>query len=210
MPRPEDRRAQPVDGDTLDRLAGAAPAWFGVAIPLALGIGLRQGEACGLTVDRVDFLRRTVRVDRQLVTPTSGAPALKPPKTSSSYRTIPLPTFVGDALAAHLAEHGAGVHGLVLHQPDGAPIARNRFGRLWRAMKPGTVRYHDLRHTFASTLLSNGVSIKAVSDWLGHASPMVTLSTYAHLMPVDEDRARSVLDAAFAAAEDQVRTEATA
>jgi integrase len=59
---------------------------------------------------------------------------------------------------------------------------------------PG-VRYHDLRHTFASTLLSNGVSIAAVAGWLGHASPTVTLSTYAHMMPVDEDRARGVIGA---------------
>jgi integrase len=59
------------------------------------------------------------------------------------------------------------------------------------------VRFHDLRHTFASTLLSNGVSIAAVSGWLGHASPTVTLSTYAHMMPVDEDRARRVIATAL-------------
>ena len=59
------------------------------------------------------------------------------------------------------------------------------------------MRFHDLRHTFASTLLSNGVSIAAVAGWLGHASPTVTLSTYAHMMPVDEDRARSVIATAM-------------
>jgi hypothetical protein len=49
--------------------------------------------------------------------------------------------------------------------------------------------------------------VKAVADWLGHASPVVTLETYAHLMPVDEDRARSVLDGAFQRVEDTLRTE---
>jgi hypothetical protein len=45
----------------------------------------------------------------------------------------------------------------------------------------------DPRHTFASTLLSRGVSVKAVADWLGHGRPVTTLRTYAHLMPPDED-----------------------
>jgi integrase len=93
------------------------------------------------------------------------------------------------------------VLGLVLHLPDGRALNRKGLGDAWRAATrrarcPG-LRYHDTRHTFASTLLSEGVSVKAVADWLGHASPTVTLSTYAHLMPVDEDRARRVLDDAF-------------
>jgi integrase len=71
---------------------------------------------------------------------------------------------------------------------------------------PG-LRYHDLRQTYASTLLSRGVSIRAVGDRLGHASPVVTLSTDAHLMPTDDDVARGVLDAAFAQAADSSRTE---
>jgi len=206
MPRLDPTKARPVTPDTLAALALAAPAWFAVCVPLGASLGLRQGEVTGLTVDRIDFLRRVVRVDRQLVTPSSGPPALEAPKTASSFRTIPLPDFVGQALAAHLAEHGAGVDGLIVHQPDGSALSRNRFGDVWRRLRVGNVRYHDLRHTFASTLLSNGVSIKAVADWLGHASATVTLNTYAHLMPVDEDRARSVLETAFAAREDSLRT----
>lgn len=90
---------------------------------------------------------------------------------------------------------------MILHQPDGQPIGRNRFGCLWRDARKAAgadhVDFHDLRHTFASTLLSEGVSVRAVADWMGHASPMVTLNTYSHLMPVDEDRGRLVLDSAL-------------
>jgi integrase len=204
LPRLEAKRARPVDRVTIEALAAAAPDWFVIAIALGVGLGLRQAEATGLTVDRVDFLRRTVRIDRQLVTASSTA-SLEPPKTASSFRTIPLPTFVGDALAAHLAEHGTGEHGLILHSPGGSPVLRNTFGRVWRDMRTDATVFHDLRHTFASTLLSNGVSIKAVADWMGHANATVTLKTYAHLMPVDEDRARGILDRAFSA-EDQLRT----
>jgi integrase len=72
------------------------------------------------------------------------------------------------------------------------------------------LRYHDLRHTYASTLLSSGVSVKAVADWLGHASPVVTLTTYAHLMPTDDDVGRAVLEAAFTSSADISRTEGVA
>jgi integrase len=57
-------------------------------------------------------------------------------------------------------------------------------------------RFHDTRHTFASTLLSGGVSVAAAADYLGH-SPAVLLQTYAHLMPADHERARSVVQSAF-------------
>ncbi len=202
MPKNETDRPQPVPANVIAAITAGLPRWARAAVPLALGAGLRHGEVTGLTLDRVQFLRRSLRVDRQLVTMKSAAPVLGPTKTSSSNRTIPLAQFVADAVSAHIAEHGQGQHGLILHLPGGEPIGRNRFGRLWRAARESAgaeqVDFHDLRHTFASTLLSEGVSIRAVSEWMGHASPTVTLNTYAHMMPVDDDRARLVLDAALA------------
>ncbi|MFN6121546.1 MAG: tyrosine-type recombinase/integrase, partial [Actinomycetes bacterium] len=212
MPRIEANRPEPVPHEVLETITTALPSWAQVAVPLALGAGLRQSEATGLTIDRVHFLRRSLRLDRQLVTIDSRSPEFGPTKTPQSNRTIPLAQFVADAISAHVAEHGTGDHGLVLHLPDGRPIGRNRFGRIWRAARAAAgaehVDYHDLRHTFASTLLSEGVSVRAVADWMGHASPMVTLNTYAHLMPVDEDRGRLVLDRALGrvSGEDSVRT----
>lgn len=95
----------------------------------AAGTGLRQGECFGLTLDRVDFLRRTVRVDRQLVKLPGSAPVFAPPKTKSSYRTILLPQVVIDALAAY----PVGEDGLVFTNDDGKPIYRTRFSNIWRA-----------------------------------------------------------------------------
>jgi integrase len=188
--------------DQVDALVRVAEGPLVPAIALGLGAGLRQGEACGLQVEHVDFPRRQLEVVGQLVTPPKGAPVLGPPKTQASYRTVPLADEVLEALGEHLRVAGAGEHELILHL-DGRPIGRNRWGDLWRATVkraglPG-VRFHDLRHTFASTLLSNGVSIAAVSGWLGHASPTITLGTYAHMVPVDEDRARGVISAALGA-----------
>jgi integrase len=215
LPRKIDKRAQPVPLEVVERIHDALPDWLAVVVPLGLGVGLRQGEASGLTVDRVDFLRRTLRVDRQLVDRNMADPVLAPPKTASSNRTVPLADFVVEELSAHLAHFPRHSGELVLLDPDGLPVASGRFGHQWRKAVTAAgalgLRFHDLRHTYASTLLSRGVSVKAVADWLGHASPVVTLSTYAHLMPADEDVARSVLDDAFTrSAEDSLRTNAGA
>lgn len=206
LPKVEFTRAQPVAPATVALIADALPAWLRVAVPLGVGVGLRQGELSGLTVDRLDMLRRTLRVDQQLV----GA-ALAPTKTTSSNRTLPLAAFVVESIAEHLAAHPAGSGGFVVSTPTGQAVTTNVFGQHWRraVAEAGArgLRYHHLRHTFASTLLSRGVSVKAVADWLGHANPTITLTTYAHLMPADEEVARRVLDEALApGAEDSLRT----
>lgn len=210
LPRSTGKKAQPIPLQVVAAIQGHLPDWLAVVVPVGVGVGLRQAEMTGLTVDRVNFLRRTLQVDRQLVDRNQAEPVLEAPKTVHSHRTIPLPQFVLEALGRHLEAFPATSGDLVVRGPGGGPVGSGQFGHQWRracraAGAPG-LRYHDLRHTFASTLLSRGVSVKAVSDWLGHASPMITLSTYAHLMPTDEDVARSVLEAAFAPAEDQVRT----
>jgi integrase len=73
------------------------------------------------------------------------------------------------------------------------------------------VTSHSFRHFAASALISGGASVKQVRALLGHASAVVTLRTYSHLWPGDEDRTRSVLDAALdplGAHADSLRTEA--
>lgn len=121
LPKVDTAPIVPPTAEEVAQLAEAAFPWFRVSVLLAAGAGLRQGETTGLTVDRLNLLRRSLRVDRQLVTAIGSALALAPPKT------------VVEGLAAHLAAHPAGATGLVLQRPDGLPISRNRFGHLWRA-----------------------------------------------------------------------------
>ena len=66
-----------------------------------------------------------------------------------------------------------------------------------RDAKVGGVRFHDLRHFYASALISAGCSVKAVQKALGHASATETLETYAHLWPEDEDRTRKAIQGVF-------------
>lgn len=182
-------------------LQDSAPAWFAIAVTIGAGVGLRQGEATGLTQDRVDFLRREIIVDRQLapLPPAPGEPVeLAPPKSERSYRKVPVAAFVTDAIAEHIAEHGTGPGGLILHH-RGVAVRRAQFGTQWRKTREAVgleTRFHDCRHFYASTLLSRGVPVAAAAEYLGH-SVAVLLSTYAHLIPEDHDRARNAIEAAF-------------
>ncbi len=74
------------------------PERYRALVVLAAGTGMRQGECLGLSVDRVDFLRRSITIDRQLVLVGTGPPAFGPPKTEASVRSVPLPDVVGTAL----------------------------------------------------------------------------------------------------------------
>jgi integrase len=177
---------------------------------LAAGTGLRQGECFGLTKDRIDFLPRTLRVDRQLVTVSGRPPSFGPPKTPASVRSIPLPNVVVDALAAHLASFPPGPDGLVFTTEGGNPIRRTSFGDVWRtAVKvtkaPAGTGFHELRHYYASLLIRHSESVKVVQARLGHASAAETLDTYSHLWPDSDDRTRTAVDSVLLA--DSSRTE---
>ena len=106
-----------------DHLAAAVPDRYRALIVFAAGMGLRQGECFGLTVDRVDFLRRRVRVDRQLLAAPWGVPEFGPPKSKAGFRTVPMPDVVGAALAAHLARYRPGQYGLIFTSRPGTRSA---------------------------------------------------------------------------------------
>lgn len=184
-------------------VAAIDPRFRGLVVLLA-GSGLRIGEALGLQVADVDFLRRTVRVERQrLQDKTIG-----PTKTGKSTRTVPLGTVVVDELAAHLANYRAGEW--LFTTELGQPLNYRHWRIEWaRAQKTAglVVKTHSLRHFTASALIAGGASVKSVQTVLGHSSAAITLRVYSHLWPGDEDRTRSVMDAALTAPADQVRTE---
>lgn len=201
----------PLTVEQVQALAEAVPECYRALIIAQAGLGLRQGEACGLTVDRIDFLRRTVTIDRQLVTPKAGDVELGPVKTDASNRTIPLPRSVAETLAEHLALFPIGGAGFVFTSSTGAPIRRSTYSDVFRrAARDVGVKAssHDLRHHCASLLIRSGLSVKAVQRYLGHATAAETLDTYGHLWPDDDDRIRAAVDAAFDPIADFSRTEA--
>ncbi|MHB8488868.1 MAG: tyrosine-type recombinase/integrase [Candidatus Dormibacteria bacterium] len=198
LPRVNQTRVRPLAVEDIDALARTIERRYRALVILGASTGLRQGEAFALTVDRVDFLRRTVTVDRQLVLLPGAAPRFGPPKTNSSHRTVPVPQFVIEVLADHLAEFGHGPDGLIFTMPEGGPMRRNRFSeRIWQpaVRAAGTAAtFHDLRHFYASALIRHGESVKTVQARLGHATAVETLNVYGHLWPDSEDRTRAAVD----------------
>lgn len=184
-------RVNPLGVETVLQIADAMPAHLRAIVITAAGTGMRQGEIFGLTVDRVDFLRRTITVDRQL-NGQAGSQEFGPPKTTSSNRVIPLPAFVGLELSRHLATEGIS-DGLIFRGGRGAALSRSTFGDIWRRAAPG-VDFHELRHFYASLLIRHGESVKTVQARLGHKNAQETMDTYAHLWQDSDVRTREAVD----------------
>nr|MBA2752202.1 site-specific integrase [Actinomycetota bacterium] len=199
LPKRNDAEVVPLNVSEVEALVAAVPDRFRTLIVFAAGMGLRQGECFGLTVDRVDFLRRTVRIDRQLLDARDGVPEFGPPKSRSGFRTVPMPDVVGSTLAAHLARYRPGQYGLVFTNSWINPLRRNTVGSMWHraAAKSGLpewATFHDLRHFYASLLIARGCSVKVVQRRLGHQSATETLDIYGHLWPDSDDETRNAVD----------------
>jgi len=151
----------------------------------------------------VDFLRRTIRVERQ----RNQAGALGPVKSKSSRRVVPVGQVVIDELAAHLAAYPS--DDALFVDEIGQPLLYRRWKSLWgdaARITGAEFTAHGLRHFYASALIAGGASVKQVQQRLGHASAVITLQTYAHLWPGDDDRTRDVIDAALSPLADSLRT----
>jgi integrase len=129
----------------------------------------------------------------------SGHVTLKPyPKSKAGRRTVPLPPFVVELLAVHPQQFSPGAHGLVFTTRTGEAVRRTTFrARVWkpslhRAGLPTSLRFHDLRHSYATWLVSDGVPINDVARVLGHEQMSTTLDRHTH---PSRDRDRRVLEA---------------
>lgn len=202
LPKKQPREVVPLRTEVVHAIAETIPERYHALVVLAAGTGMRQGECFGLTLDRIDFMRGTVRVDRQLVHLARKEPVLAPPKTIASHRTIPLPTVVVTALVEHVRQYPV-THpgGLIFTDDEGKALRRTAFSReIWRPTltavpdAPAGTGMHDLRHYYASLLIRHGESVKTVQNRLGHATAAETLDTYAHIWPDSDDRTREAID----------------
>ena len=183
-------------------LAAAMPARYRVLVYLGAGAGLRQGEAFGLALDRIDAPSGMIAVDQQVIV-VDRRPILASPKTSASLRDVPMPAFVLEVVIEHCDQLGITGTQVLCRTPRGGLLRRDYYNReIWKpalatAGLPSDTTFHDLRHTFASTALAEGVPISEVSRWLGHKSITTTVDLYGHLVPEASGRARDALDRAF-------------
>lgn len=163
---------------------------------LALTTGMRQMELLGLKWTDLDWIKQTLKVERQLVRPDKNGIQFSAPKTRYGKRLITLGSKTIDILRSHYdRQHGERMaagekwveHGLIFTNSLGGPIhPRNLLRNFKQLLRDGglpTIRFHDLRHTAASLMLNAGIPVIAVSRRLGHARASITLDVYGHLIP---------------------------
>ncbi len=148
-----------------------------------LSTGLRRGELLGLKWSDVDFENSTLDVHCQ-ITRMDGKVQESPLKTKNAYRQIVVSPEVAQILKEK-KERENGFSEYVFSSPSGGPISPDSVLKmLHRVLKRAglkQVRFHDLRHTFATLALQNGVDVKTLSGLLGHYSAGFTLDTYGHI-----------------------------
>ena len=188
------RQERPVlNPGEIGRLLDAAPPRFRTLLATAILSGLRQGELLGLHWRDLDFDNELIHVRTALNRKRQDVP----PKTERAVRDVILMPALAQALRQHQRESS-------FNSPDDY-VFTTRFGTPehaahlgLRALRPALqqaglrpVRWHDLRHTFASLLIAGGANVTFVSRQLGHTSSQVTLGIYAHLLDREEQARRT-------------------
>lgn len=215
--------------DQVHALAEAMPDRWRAMVYIGAGCGLRSGEVMGLERKHIDFMRREIHVEQQLIVYSGRKPHLTPPKSRTSRRVVEMPQVVADALARHYAEfppvpvaveddtdprHKRRVREaeLVFTNSAGRPIYRNNLTKHWANAArdlglPPKTGFHALRHYFATLLIFAGANVKTVQLALGHHSPTMTLDTYIGLWPDQLDRTRTLVDQALGTSSVQAKAQ---
>ena len=163
---------------------------------LELVSGLRKGELVALRWDDLDVKSKTISVSRQYVRNPDGSLELTRPKTENSIRLVSIPQTAVDLLIQEHGKHPDSPYPFPspltgeMYHPDSVV---NLHKKILRDAGLEHLRFHDLRHTFATTALQNGVDVKTVSSMLGHYDAGFTLRTYTHATRQKQDEAAQTM-----------------
>ena len=208
-PRVVTRQMQPLTSEQAKAFVEAAKGDRHEALyVLAVTTGIRRGELLGLKWEDLELDAGVLRVKRALA---PDARTFAEPKTAKSRRSVRLTSGAVRALQWHRERQSqAGQrlnslwqeHGLVFPSMVGTPL--NPENLVKRSFKPllehvglPPIRFHDLRHTCATLLLSKSVNPKIVQEMLGHANISVTLDIYSHVLPDMQEEAAAAMDDVF-------------
>jgi integrase len=210
-PKIERKEIKPLDREHAKALLEAASGDRLEALyVLAVHTGMRAGELLGLKWEDVDLEHGVARLKRSLVR-EGGKTALGDLKTPKSRRSVRLTRAATEALRSHLERQLEEIERIgFLYQPGGLVFAtesgtlinpsnlRNRsFKPLLKRAGLPDICLHDLRHTCATLLLSQGTHPKLVQELLGHATIAMTLDTYSHFLPSMGDQTMRAMEAAL-------------
>lgn len=159
----------------------------------ALFTGMRQGELLGLTWSSINWVKGKIKIDKNYTHGRVGTPK------TNKIRYVDM----SNELAKVLKEWRlACPHSeLDLVFPNNEGLHQDAHNMIKRRFKPALnragieeIRFHDLRHTYASLLLANGAPMKYVQSQLGHASITMTMDLYTHLLPEVNDKCVNLLN----------------
>lgn len=197
LPPKRGREMQVLNREELQRflIQAQAEGYYELFL-LDLCTGLRRGELMALQWDDLDFETGVLTVNKQ-VYDVKGQLQLSAPKTKSSIRKIILPPAVMEMLREYRMEVDSR---WLFPSPvkEDAPISpgvvRRRLQRILEHAGCKHIRFHDLRHTFATLSLENGMDVKTLSAMLGHVSVATTLDIYTHITDGMQTEAAAKID----------------
>jgi integrase len=175
-------------------------------IHLAIGAGLRRSEVLGLRWKDIDFKEKTLTINQVLVRANKEL-FFKQPKSETSNREIKIPNTLYELLKKYKVKVAQNKlllgssyedNDLVVCNVDGTPINPGTFSHWFKDFLEKhnlkKIRFHDLRHTFATWLLKAGVPLKVVSDMLGHSTIAISADLYSHVVKDMQEDAANKLD----------------
>lgn len=210
-PRLIKREAHSLTPEQAQRLLEAAKGHrLEVLLTLAITTGMRRGEIVGLKWADIDFVTRSLHVCRTVDRLGGYGFTVSEPKTATGKRKISLPHFVIAMLKEHRTRQlevrlKVGPtwedHDIVFCDARGRFFDPNYLYRLFQEFLKEAglppMRFHDLRHSAATILLSMGVNPKVIQELLGHSRINVTLDIYSHVLPGMQDEAMGKWDDLF-------------
>lgn len=159
-----------------------------------LTTGLRRGEICGLKWEDFDEQGDRLKIQRTVTRQKGGGLSMGETKTETGTRTIILPPSTAELLKKRKENAVSEWIFPNFYEPQKPINPNHAYSRLKILLKQAelpSVRFHDLRHTFATHALAGGVDAKTLSGILGHTNASFTLDTYTH---VTKDMQRGAAD----------------
>ncbi len=175
---------------------------------ISISLGLRRGEVLGLKWSDFDFKKKTVHIQRT-ATPVNGGYDFSPCKTQESNRVLFIPDYLIASLNAWKSEQDVcyelnenfNPDDFVFFMPNNRIISatglNKRFKKLLKECNLPDIRFHDLRHSWATMMLSQNIPTKIASSMLGHSNVATTLNIYTHMLTDMQKPAIDVLNSVF-------------
>lgn len=167
-------------------------------IKILLGTGMRISELCGLTISDLDFERRRIRVDHQLVRTREGQRYIEKTKTECGCRYIPMSDEVYESFYNILSKRKKmkkevmidGYAGFILLDKNGNPKVAMHIQKVVQRLREkyneeniiplSRITPHVFRHTFCTNMANAGMDLKSLQYLMGHSDASVTLNVYTH------------------------------